>query len=100
MVNLVTSATKGNMLNEIQQETATDQFLLQLMEFIMNGFPQKIEKFLSHLHGFWNFRDERSIENRIILKSQKNTNPFQHAMQAIGIKSQRTLRHGKVYQPC
>ena len=37
----------------------------------MNGFPQMIEKFLSYLHGFWNFRDELSIENGIILKSHK-----------------------------
>ena len=41
------------------------------MEFIMNGFSHKIEKFLSDLHGFQNFRNELSIENRIILKSHK-----------------------------
>ena len=41
------------------------------MEFITHGFPQKIGKSLSHLHGFWNFRDELSIENGIILKSHK-----------------------------
>ena len=65
MVNLVTSATKGNMLNEMQQETSKDQFILQLMEFITNRFPQKIEKFLNHLHRFWNFRDEISIQKSV-----------------------------------
>ena len=74
IVNLVICATKGNMLNEIWQETAKDQFLLQLLEFIMNGFPQK--KFPSHLHIFWNFRDELSIENGIILKSHNILIPY------------------------
>ena len=59
------------MLNEIQQEIAKDPFLLLLMEFIMNGFPQKIEKFPNHLHRFWNFTDELSIENAIIMKGHK-----------------------------
>ena len=40
------------MLNKTLQETARDEFLLQLMEFIINGFPEKIEKFPNHLHRF------------------------------------------------
>ena len=41
------------------------------MEFITIGFQQKIEKFLNHLHRFWNFRDELPIESGIILKGHK-----------------------------
>ena len=55
-------------LEEIKEETAKDPKLSLLREFISTGWPELRSECPSHLHGYWNFRDQLGMENGIIIK--------------------------------
>ena len=56
-------------LQEIQQETKKDLQLHLLMQYITNGWPEVHQKLPSELWNYWNYRDEFSMEQGIILKN-------------------------------
>ena len=56
---------------EIRMETSKDSTLHALCEIISLGWPENRAHCLAHLMPFWNFRDELSVEDRLILKGQR-----------------------------
>ena len=56
-------------LEEIWQETKKDPQLHLLMQYITNGWPEVCKKLPSELADYWNYRDELSMEQGIILKN-------------------------------
>ena len=56
---------------QIREETAQDTQLAPLREAIMNGWPESRTECPSQLHGYWNYRDELTIEDGIILKGRR-----------------------------
>ena len=55
-------------LNELHDETHKDEVLDRLKEHILTGFPERARDIHTSVRPFWNFRDELSIEDGIIIK--------------------------------
>jgi len=66
--NLPASPTK---LQQIRDETGEDPTLSLLKEVIFGGWPQKREECPQSLHYYWNFREELTIEDCLILKGDR-----------------------------
>ena len=58
-------------LQQIREETANDLILSKLLEVVHNGWPDKREKCPQVLHDYWNFREELTIEDGILLKGNR-----------------------------
>ena len=58
-------------LQQIREETANDPILSKLLEVVQNGWPDKREKCPQVLHDYWNFREELTIEDGILLKGNR-----------------------------
>ena len=56
---------------EIRKETSKDSTLHALREIISLGWPENRAHCPMHLIPFWNFRDELSVEDGLILKGQR-----------------------------
>ena len=56
---------------EIRVETSKDSTLHALCEIISLGWPKNRAHCPTHLTPFWNFRDELSIEDGLVLKGQR-----------------------------
>lgn len=56
-------------LQELQEATQTDQELSQLAELIKNGWPETYSKTPFPLRKYFNFREELSLHDQIILKN-------------------------------
>ena len=55
-------------MNKIREETSKDATLQLLVKYITNGWPVDQKKIPKELHPYWNYRDEISIEDSILLK--------------------------------
>lgn len=66
--NLPASPTK---LQQIRDETVKDPTLSLLSEIIFKGWPQKREECPQSVHDYWNFREELTIENGLLLKGDR-----------------------------
>ena len=67
-VNLNASPTR---VRQIQEETAKDPTLLALHEVIMGGWPEKRSDCPANLHAHWNYRDELTVADGLILKGTR-----------------------------
>ena len=56
---------------EIRMETSEDSTVHALCEIISLGWPENRAHCPTHLMPFWNFRDELSVEDGLILKGQR-----------------------------
>ena len=56
---------------EIRMETSKDSTLHALCEIISLGCPENIAHCPTHVMPFWNFRDELSVEDGLIVKGQR-----------------------------
>ena len=58
-------------VSQIQDETAKDTALSALREIIMHGWPEKRSDCPAYLHAYWNYRDELTVSNGLILKGTR-----------------------------
>ena len=66
--NLNASPTR---VAQIQEETVKDTSSSTLREIIMNCWPQKRSDCPAHLHAYWNYRDELTVADGLILKGSR-----------------------------
>ena len=57
--------------DEMLQETNKDKELQSLKHYISTGWPAKRSQIPVSLHPYWNFRDELTVENGILMKNSK-----------------------------
>ena len=55
-------------MNKMTEETSKDATLQLLAKYITNGWPVDQKKIPKEQHPYWNYRDEISIEDSILLK--------------------------------
>ena len=58
-------------ISEIRDETAKDIVLSSLRTRIMQGWPDKKAECPSHLHPYWNYRDELAVADGLVLKGTR-----------------------------
>ena len=58
-------------LQKIKEATLEDTSLQQLSNIICSGWPARRTQVPSNLEMYWNFRDELSVADGIILKGEK-----------------------------
>jgi hypothetical protein len=58
-------------LKQIQSLTIPDPQCAALIEVVLNGWPDRRTDCLPELHEFWNYRDEHSVIDDMLFKSQK-----------------------------
>ncbi len=58
-------------LQKVREETATDRTLQTLIRTITRGWPDKRSQCLPDLIDYWNYRDELSVEDGIVLKGTR-----------------------------
>ena len=58
-------------LQKIQEETLQDPELAALKEVVFNGWPNNIKELPPVLRPYWNYREEISIENSLIMKRHR-----------------------------
>ncbi len=58
-------------VSQIQAETANDATLSAPREIILHGWPEKRSDCPAYLHVFWNYRDELTVANGLILKGTR-----------------------------
>ena len=66
--NLPASPTR---LQQIRDETTRDPRLSLLREVIFEGWPQEREQCPKVIHEYWNFREELTIEDGLLLKGER-----------------------------
>ena len=71
-LNLEVSALELNAspskLENIRQESECDPQMLMLKELIIQGWPKDIKQCPLPLHSYWNYRDELSIVDGVVVK--------------------------------
>ena len=72
-VNAITTQVRANSdkLQEIHQETAQDDELALLKHTITTGWPKQIQDLPREMQAYWNFREELTIEDGLILKNTR-----------------------------
>ena len=80
-------------LQQIRNETANDPTLSKLREVIHEGWPATREKCHKALHNYWNFREELTIEDGLILKQERIVMPSTLRRGALN-----TIHHGHLGQ--
>ena len=70
-VNTLTNFQEGEEKKALKEETAKDPELSALHKLISEGWPPKRSSVHDNLKDDWNYRDELTVENGILLKSQK-----------------------------
>ncbi|XP_028394402.1 uncharacterized protein LOC114518579 [Dendronephthya gigantea] len=58
-------------VKQIKNETAKDRELHSLKAFVTQGWPEKRVECPSHLHPYWNYRDELTVFDGVILKGTR-----------------------------
>lgn len=61
--------------NELREATQADPMLIQLSNIIVSGWPPKKEDLPDCLQQFWNYRDELTIYNGVIFKTNRAVVP-------------------------
>ncbi|XP_063602010.1 uncharacterized protein K02A2.6-like [Penaeus indicus] len=62
---------KPSRLAQLQEETKADPTLNELKELIISGWPESMSDLPEHLHAYWCFRDEMTITDGLIMKSNR-----------------------------
>ena len=70
-VNTLTNFQEGEEKMALKEETAKDPELSVLHKLISEGWPPKRSSVTDNLKDYWNYRDELTVENGILLKSHK-----------------------------
>ena len=70
-MNTLTNFQEGEEKMALMEETAQYPELSVLHKLISNGRPPKRSSVLDNLKDYWNYRDELTVENHILLKSHK-----------------------------
>ena len=60
-----------NKIAQLQQETSKDSELGMLKKHVVDGFPERAKSIHPSLREYWNFRDEISMENGLVLKGER-----------------------------
>ena len=58
-------------VSQIREETGKDTTLSALREIIMHGWPKKRTDCPAYLHAYWNYRDELTVADGLILKGTR-----------------------------
>ena len=58
-------------LDELRNETREDPVLFEIMEYVINGFPDQRQQMSNATRIYWSFRDEITIDNGILLKAHR-----------------------------
>ena len=58
-------------VSQIREETDKDTTLSVLREIIMHGWPEKRSNCPASLHAYWNYRDELTVADGLILKGTR-----------------------------
>jgi hypothetical protein len=61
---------------QIQEETMKDTTLSVLCKIISEGWPEKRSECPAYLHPYWNYRDELTVSNGMILKGLRIVIPM------------------------
>ena len=64
-------------LQKLQQATKEDQALITLHKFISIGWPESIQDVPEKIHAYWPFRDELTLLDSLIFKSNRVVVPDQ-----------------------
>ena len=72
-------------INRIREETSKDTVLQLLAKYIHNGRPGDQKKIPKELHLYWNYRDEISMEDGILLKSHGILIPYTLHMEMLDL---------------
>ena len=67
-------ATKSR-LEEIKEETAKEPGLKKVAECIIEGWPNSKDNIPNEAKSYWSFREELSVINRIVFKSERLVTP-------------------------
>ena len=67
-VHEVSPQFSNEYLRKIQEETSKDPELAALKEVFFNGWPNTIKELPPILRPYWNYREELSIEDRLIIE--------------------------------
>ena len=68
---LQNSSFENRELEELKHATSEDTELQALKNVISTGWPQKRSSLSTSLQNYWNYRDELTMENGILLKNYK-----------------------------
>ena len=68
-VNIIKATLEEEDVRELQCETASDPELQAVAKAITNGWPTLRKQTHPILHDYWNYRDELSINNGILMKN-------------------------------
>ena len=55
-------------VSQIREETDKDTTLSALREIIMHGWPEKRSDCPAYLHAYWNYEDELTVANCLVLR--------------------------------
>ena len=55
-------------LEEIQDETSRDEMLCHLKNLVYNGWPELFQDCPSDLKDAWNYQEDLTMENGLVLK--------------------------------
>ena len=69
----------------IREETSKDATLQLLTKYIRDGWPTDQKKLPKELHPYWNYWDEHSMEEGILLKSYRILKPFTLQMEMLDL---------------
>ena len=58
-------------MSKIRHETENDMVLIKLRETVLQGWPQIKQKFDLCLREYWDFRDELSLMDDLLLKGER-----------------------------
>ena len=70
-VYTLTNFQEGEEKKALKDETAKDPELSALHKLISEGWPPKRSSVPDNLKDYWNYRDELTVENGVLLKSHK-----------------------------
>ena len=88
-VNYVTSNyqqdPEKSIRNRIREETSKDTTLQLLTKYTTNGWSVDQKKIPNELHPYWNYRDEISMEDGILLKSHRILIPHTLRMEMLDL---------------
>ena len=109
MINDMAVETNVNLISLLQIHDATrqDETLQELIRFIMAGWPSTQDDTPDIIHAFWNYRDELSIVDGIVLKGARIIIPTKLQPQILellhyahlGVDKTRDMAKSTVYWP-
>ena len=70
-INLVEHMISDQQLVRFAEETKQDEILPDLQKVILSGWPETRSQIPAKLQEFWNYRDELTVGDGLVLKDQK-----------------------------